>query len=85
MNEFENYLTEYELSEWASADPYGFSMAYASSRGQQPAPENAEDWLTVDNVLDVLGLIAGAGIFLRSGGRIRPNFPFGMNPPRQLP
>tara|TARA_B100000686_G_scaffold138001_1_gene145379 strand:- start:1447 stop:1710 length:264 start_codon:yes stop_codon:yes gene_type:complete len=87
MNEFENYLTEYELSEWASSDPYGFAIAYARSHAQQPAPQNSEDtdWLTVDNLLDVLGILAGAGIFLGSKGRIRPNLPFGMNPPRQLP
>jgi len=86
MHEFENYLTEYELSEWASSDPYGFAMSYARSQPQQPAPQNSDtEWLTLDNVLDVLGILAGAGIFLGSKGRIRPNLPFGTNPPRQLP
>ena len=27
--EFEEYLTERELSEWASSDPAGFARAYA--------------------------------------------------------
>ena len=79
-NEFENYLSEGELAEWAREDPLGFALAYGlDAPPAAPIPSGAPD----PSWLDWIDVLIGLGIFAASRGRTP--LPFGVNPPKSLP
>ncbi len=76
--EFENYLTDDELAEWASSDPRGFAAAYRDYSRVTGAPGPQ------DGVLEQLDWNDWLELALAAGTLYLTRRPFGVNPPRMI-